>query len=64
MFAAVISILSDATNQRILTKDSKEQTFIGDATKKGDDGGDVAIFISFRCSDNSDSLEVQKKIKI
>lgn len=56
MVAAVISILSDATNQRIFTKDSKEHTFIGDATKNGDDGGDVAIFISLRCSESSDSL--------
>ena len=37
---------------------------MGDATKKGDDGGDVAILISFRCSDSSASLEVHKKCKI
>ena len=29
---------------------------MGDALKKGDDGGEVAIFISFRCSKSSDSL--------
>jgi hypothetical protein len=29
---------------------------IGDALKKGDDGGEVAIFISFKCSKSSDSL--------
>lgn len=51
-----ISIRSDAISHRILTKDSNEQTLTGEATKKGDDGGDAATFISFKCSNSSLSL--------
>jgi hypothetical protein len=36
---------------------------IGDALKKGDDGGEVAIFISFKCSKSSDSLNDRKHLE-
>ena len=53
-----MSILLEATSQRILTKDSNEHTLIGEAAKNGDEGGDTATFISFKCSSSSVSLRV------